>query len=595
MSVEIIKQLNITNCNVYYLVLLQSITFILNSTIDHKVFFFVSRIILLLQLYSIFFSTSKYNDITVKTNDDNTSKSNVDIIANVDSGYTTVESNGNHTSITNNVTIKCDSYKTTHHEFLEKLDVKYVHSYLEARSGKNEINEINKIIFFGLKPILKWFEEHPVTKEMIDSGEKFIDEHIGKGIYNRKGWEHILYKHDGKLPIVIKAILEGTEVPVSNVLLTVENTDPECAWVVGHIETFIMQVWYTCTVATISKQVKELCLKYLIETDDDYTKDTQITFDKFMHLNVMLNDFGERGVSSMESAGLGGMAHLTCFSGTDNIQGICYAKEIYGAKMPGVSVRATEHSIMTAKGESGEKDVIDTVIGKDEFVSVVLDSYNIIKAVEYLVTKYDENRKTKIVIRPDSGNPITVIGKILEVLVECAKKKHLNIQTNKKGYRKLPNNIGIIWGDGLDLVVIKEILDFLKSNNWSASNIVFGMGGGLLQKINRDTFSFAFKTSSNIIGNNGQWTDVYKNPTDINGKPTGKTSKKGRQMLNYCDNNEFKTVKYLNDESEKNNLLTTVFENGHYIPQVSDNICEFDSIRNKINAIVCNNVKKTSM
>ena len=155
----------------------------------------------------------------------------------------------------------------------------------------------------------------------------------------------------------------------------------------------------------------------------------------------------------------------------------------------------------------------------------------------------------KLVIRPDSGDPLTVTIKIFEIL-----EKTFGVTENSKGYKVLHPKVGLIYGDGLDIEAIMNILETMKEHKWAASNIVFGMGGGLLQKVNRDTQRNAFKCSANS-SDGITWNDIHKDPID-----GSKTSKKGKLKLIKL-NGEYKTVK-IDEYPECENQLVTVFENG---------------------------------
>jgi nicotinamide phosphoribosyltransferase len=446
----------------------------------------------------------------------------------------------------NNIVFKTDSYKLTHWSIYNELEIRKIFSYFEARDKAL----FPTTTFFGLQILLKILEKNPITQSMIDEGELITNTHIGPNLFNRDGWEHILKNHNGRLPVIIKAVPEGTEVPKGNVLLTIENTDPLCNFLPNHLETFLTQVWYPSTVATLSKEIKKACIKYL-----------ELTSSCPDAINFMLHDFGERGVSSMDSAGIGGLGHLVNFYGTDTVEALLYAKNYYHEDMAGFSVIATEHSIMTSRGKEGEFSVIDAIVKKykDGILSLVLDSYDIYSAVNYLTTDILDLIKArigKVVIRPDSGEPIIVLEKIFNILENNLKSE---ITINSKGYKVLPPYIGVIWGDGLDIDKIYEILEFLKVSGWSVDNIVFGMGGGLLQKVNRDTQAFAFKCSANMIKND-EWNDVWKDPIDSS---SGKKSKKGCLKLIKDSNGNYKTVRIDDPEYlQFDNELKVVFENG---------------------------------
>jgi nicotinamide phosphoribosyltransferase len=364
-------------------------------------------------------------------------------------------------------------------------------------------------------------------------------------------WKHIVNKHGGRLPIEIKAAPQGLAIPVSNVMMTVENTDPACAPLTNHWETFLSKMWFPCTVATVGLYARNIMRRYLEETAEPEALQN--------HLPFMLHDFGYRGTSSEESAMIGGAAHLINFFGTDTIAGITGLYDYYKAdQMPAFSVPASEHSIMTAKGPAGEFEVVQHLLKTfpEGIVSVVSDSYDIFGACRAYGTRFKRqilDRKGKFVVRPDSGDPIAVTLNCLEIL-----KDGFGVTINSKGYKQLPPQIGIIWGDGIELDGIERVLAALKLNQWSASNIVFGMGGGLLQKIDRDTQRFAFKASA--IEVNGVWSDVFKNPIH-----SSKGSKRGKVTLVQERDGRLISVRREEIRKDQTEVLRTVFKDGEIL------------------------------
>ncbi|MFM5882543.1 nicotinate phosphoribosyltransferase [Methanobrevibacter gottschalkii] len=246
--------------------------------------------------------------------------------------------------IENNICLLTDSYKVTHHYFYPKGTEK-IYSYLESRLG----SEFNKTIFYGLQYIIKkYLEGSVVNQQKIEEADKLISNHIGEDIFNKDGWYYILDNYDGYLPIEIKAVPEGTPVNVSNVLMSVENTDKKSFWLVNYLESLLLQVWYPSTVATLSAEVRKLSKFYL-----------EVTGSSKDNLDFMLHDFGYRGASSTESSMLAGSAHLLSFSGTDTIPALLIPKNYYNdSNLYGFSVQATEHSVMTSLGPKGEFDQI---------------------------------------------------------------------------------------------------------------------------------------------------------------------------------------------------------------------------------------------
>jgi len=457
-----------------------------------------------------------------------------------------------------NLILLADAYKYAHHKFYYPGTTK-IYSYLESRGGM-----FDETIFFGLQYFLKEYLQGPAfTQQDLDEADGFLQEVFGRNdVFDKTKFQYILDKYNGHLPVKIKAVTEGTAVPTSNVLMTIENTDPECYWLTNFLETLLMQVWYPCTVATLSNQIRKVVTRFYSETASDGAE---------AGIDFVLNDFGFRGVSSVESAKIGGAAHLISFSGSDNLAGSGMAINYYNAqKVYGLSIPATEHSICTLLGREGELEIFKHVLRSfpTGTIACVSDSYNIFKAcAAYWGTELrDEilNREGTLVIRPDSGDPIMTLLKIFEILFET-----FGFTTNAKGYKVLPPQVRVIQGDGVNYAEIINIYNALKANGISAENLVLGMGGALLQKVDRDTQKFALKCSNAVI--NGREVAVEKSPTemDANGNITTsfKKSKAGRLKLVKI-NGIFKTVNQ-QDDLELADELHTVFENGELVNTIT--------------------------
>ncbi len=451
--------------------------------------------------------------------------------------------------IRNNLLLLTDSYKVSHYKQYP-AGTTSIYSYFESRGG-----EFPEVTFFGLQYYLKnYLQGQVVTKEKIEEAAAIYETHFGKNIFYREGWEYILEKHGGKLPVRIKAVPEGLTTPVHNVLMTIENTDPECFWLTNFLETLLVQVWYGSTVATLSRAIRQRILDYLEATGDPAL------------IDFKLHDFGFRGVSSVESASMGGAAHLVNFSGSDTIAALTFIQDHYNTKgVYGFSIPAAEHSTITSWGRENETAAYRNMLRQyaDGPVAVVSDSYDVYNACENLwggeLKQEVLDRKGTLVVRPDSGVPKDVVLKVTEILGE-----RFGYTVNAKGYKVLHPNVRVIQGDGVEYDSIGDILENLKQHGWSADNIAFGMGGGLLQKLNRDTQKFAFKCSSAVV--NGEARDVFKDPvTD-----KGKRSKRGRLKL--VQENGSYVTRSLNDAGE--DILQTVFENGSIKKQYS-----FDEVK----------------
>ena len=443
-----------------------------------------------------------------------------------------------------NICTASDSYKFQHWNMYPKGTEK-VYSYFESRQGAT----YPKTVFFGLQYILKeYLLGKVVTEEKILKAQRRVDEHLAPGAFNIKGWSHILKNHDGRLPIAIKAVPEGLAIPINNVMMTIYNTDPACYWLTNYLETLLSQVWSPCTVATTSYHAKQMMMKFLVDTADN--PEEAILF--------MLHDFGFRGVSSFESACSAGAGHLVNFMGTDTFPAVELTMDYYNSKeVTAYSVPATEHSIMTSRGIDGEMEILGDLLEKypTGILACVIDSYDYREFIKEAAKRYKDKilaREGKFVFRPDSGMPS-------EVTMECAEliAEGFGYTINSKGYKIFSPKVGLLWGDGIDIMGARSILFTLTTRGYAASNIVFGMGGGLLQKINRDTQRFAFKSS--YQERDGVGYDIFKQPIDIT-----KTSKKGKLMLIMSEDGEgFKTVKQ--DEGAKMDsldILETVYENG---------------------------------
>ncbi len=445
------------------------------------------------------------------------------------------------------IILDCDSYKSSH--WLQyPPNTTSVFSYIESRGGRSP-----ETVMFGLQYYLKKYLTERVTDRDLREAEKFFAAH-GEP-FNLKGWMHVVDDHNGLLPLRIRAVPEGTVVPVSNALVTVENTCPQCYWVTSWVETMLLRIWYPICVATESREIKKVIAQYLKQTSDDPKGE----------INFKLHDFGSRGVSSQESAGIGGAAHLVNFMGSDTVAGVLTANHYYKSDMAGFSIPAAEHSTITSWGKENEAEAYRGMLknfGKPgALVAVVSDSYDIYNACENIwggtLRQEVIDSGATVVIRPDSGDPATVVHDCLKLL-----DSKFGSKVNSKGYKVL-NNVRIIQGDGINRGSINNILWRAGQAGFSATNIAFGMGGALLQQHNRDTQQFAMKCSHMTA--DGKSIDVFKDPvTD-----PGKKSKRGRLDLIDCGNG-IETVKLRSDQlSDPATIMETVFENGEILKEYS--------------------------
>lgn len=419
------------------------------------------------------------------------------------------------------------------------------------------------IIFFSK-------EEDLVVEQYV----QFIKEHLGT---DTKG-EHIRALHKlGYLPVSIFAVAEGSSVSIKVPMLTIENTHPKFYWVTNYLETLLStMLWQPCTSATIAREYKRIATKYAKETCDD-----------LLHIPFQCHDFSMRGMSSLESAEISGAGHLTSFIGTDTIPAINYLKGWYGSNsLVGTSIPATEHSVMSSHGLNELETfryLIEDVYPTG-FVSIVSDTYDFWKNVTETLPELRSKimaRDGKVVIRPDSGDPVKIIcgdpnaepntaeyvGLIESLWVIFGGK------VNSKGYKVLDPHIGAIYGDSITLDRFEEILKQLKAKGFASSNIVVGVGSYTYQYNTRDTFGFAVKSTYSIVNERERF--LFKDPKTDDG-----TKRSQRGLVAVLENgtrfvDELKFFDY--QELAHKDELKEVFRNGelkkHFtLDQIRENV-----------------------
>lgn len=440
-----------------------------------------------------------------------------------------------------NLILNTDSYKFSHY-LQYPPETRAISAYIETRGREDQAD----VVFFGLQMFLKDYLGRPVTRADVDEAEAVV---LAHGLpFNRAGWMRIVERFGGLLPLEIQALPEGTLLRRGVPMVQVVNTDPGSFWLTSYIETALLRaVWYPSSVASNARKIKQIIRPMLEKTADDPAA----------VLPFRLHDFGARGVGAQEQAAIGGAAHLVHFMGTDTMAGLLHARRYYGAEMAGFSIPASEHSTMTAWGIEREAEaysnMIDRFAGGGLF-AVVSDSYDIDHAVseiwgEQLREKLRASGGT-VVIRPDSGDPIETPIHVIRQL-----DYHFGSTLNGKGYKVLDPCVRVIQGDGVSSADIGQILGRLEAFGFSAENIAFGMGGGLLQKVNRDSYSFAMKTNA-LQDDKGQWHDVFKRPATMNVK----ASKAGRQAV--VEGPGGLEAIRLDELKDRRNHLETVWKDG---------------------------------
>ena len=451
-----------------------------------------------------------------------------------------------------------DSYKYTHAPQYEKGTTE-VHAYHESRGGIYPVS-----VFNGLQYPLKAIFCQRITPGDVTEARDMANQHFGRDLFNLDGWNHIVNNLGGRWPIEVHAMPEGSVVPIHNALMYIKNTDPKSYWATNFSETLLVQDWYPTTVATLSRHALRVIRKYRTLTGG------------LGGLQFALHDFGFRGASSVETAKIGGTSHLMNFMGTDTFPALFHAKDYYGAKSAaGFSIPASEHSTITSWKRSREYLAFLNMLEQypEGLVACVSDSYDLMAACDAWGSDPLKSlilaRPGTLVVRPDSGDPVTTVLATIERL-----GSKFGFTTNVEGYKELPPQIRIIQGDGVNPDSIEQILIALMNAGWSAGNIAFGMGGALLQQVNRDTQKNAFKCCYTVV--NGEERDVFKDPvTD-----TGKRSKAGRLKVIEPKSGVRMTVR-MDDPAyaQYENQMRMVFKNGELLIDYN-----LDQIRTRIDA-----------
>ena len=498
-----------------------------------------------------------------------------------------------------------DSYKVNHNKMYPENMTKL---YSNFTPRKSRMKNVNEVVVFGIQHFcLKYLISEFNTNFFNSNKEKIIQDYQRHCPVDTK---HIEALHDlGYLPIEIKALEEGSLCPIGVSMLTITNTHPNFGWLVNYLETLIScMLWQPITSATIAYEYKKLLSKYAKET----TGSTE-------GVQWQGHDFSMRGMSSVESAILSGMGHLTSFTGTDTIPAIYQLEDSYNASgLIGASVPATEHSVMCMGTKEDEIKTFERLLElyPHGILSVVSDTWDLWKVCTEYLPKLKEKilaRNGKLVIRPDSGDPVDIIcgkGHIdnedgifggyyyhkdpisctgVTYISEAEHKGVIELlwdtfggTTNEQGYKVLDSHIGAIYGDSITLERAEQICQRLKSKGFASTNIVFGIGSYTYQYNTRDTFGFAMKATYGEITHKEtsdhpkyiEEREIFKDPITDDGT---KKSKKG--LLAVYNNGENLFVQdQCTWEQEQSGELTTVFKNGMLIKNTT-----LDEIRQKLN------------
>jgi nicotinamide phosphoribosyltransferase len=463
-----------------------------------------------------------------------------------------------------------DYYKVGHvFQYPDKTEL--VYSNLTPRNSR--LKDIDEMVFFGMQYfikeyLIKYFNENffdqPKDKVIINYKRR-INTSLGTGLPT---YEHLERLHAlGFLPIEIKALPEGSRVPMKVPCITIVNTLPEFYWLTNFLETLLSAIiWQPCTSATIAHAYRKLLNKYAAETGMPK-----------VFVQWQGHDFSFRGMSSLETAVLSGMGHLLSFTGTDTIPAIDALEQYYNAdadrELIGGSVAATEHSVMCSGSKDGELETFKRLITEvypNGIVSIVSDTWDLWKVcTEYLPALKAAilNRDGKVVIRPDSGDPVKIICGDAEGKTIPQQKGVVELlwdvfggTITEQGYKLLDPHIGAIYGDSINLERAAQICDGLKAKGF-ASQVVFGIGSYTYQYNTRDTFGTAMKATYVVI--DGEGREIFKNPVTDDG-----TKKSATGLLSVQkENNRYVLYDKVSWEQEAASELKTVFKDGKLIKE----------------------------
>lgn len=466
-----------------------------------------------------------------------------------------------------------DGYKVGH-KFQYPVGTTLVYSNLTPRKSRNA--DIQEIVFFGLQYFVKeylvrQFNENFFNKpkeEVLRVYARRMDNYLGKDSIS---YEHIAALHDlGYLPLEIKALPEGMLVPMRVPVFTIKNTVPEFFWLTNMLETIMSAIlWKPCTSATTAFQY--------LKTFTQYAKETVGNDMGFIPWQG--HDFSFRGMSGVEDALISGAGHLLSFAGTDTIPAIDFLETFYNAdcekELIGGSVPATEHSVMCMGTQDGEVSTFNRLISEvypAGIVSIVSDTWDFWQVITEFLPALKENilaRNGKVVIRPDSGDPVKIIvgdetaavgSPEYKGAIECMWETFGGTIT-EQGYKLLDNHIGLIYGDSITTERQVAILEGLKKKGFASYNVVLGIGSYTYEYVTRDTYGFAMKATYGEV--NGKGRDIFKDPKTDDG--TKKSAKGLMQVYRNTTTGKLELKDQCSWEEEAQGELKTVFKDGKVV------------------------------
>jgi nicotinamide phosphoribosyltransferase len=468
-----------------------------------------------------------------------------------------------------------DGYKTGHHQQYPK-GTTLVYSNFTPRSNKYAPKGCDEVVSFGQQMIMKQIHEafqneffSKPKEEVCGEMKRELSLYLGTD-YDVSHFEAL---HDlGYLPIIVKGIEEGSLVPMRVPVLTIYNTLPEFYWVTNYLETIISNLlWKPMTSATIAHTYRKVLTNWQEKTDAE----------KGWFVDWQGHDFSMRGMDSVEATIASGLGHLTSFSGTDSLPAIYGARKFYGEEgFVGGSVNATEHSVMCAGSKDDEVGTFRRLLETypKGILSVVSDTWDLWKVcTEHIVTLKEEilARDGKLVIRPDSGDPVDILCGLANTGRAAKGDSHDNVNAtykgviellwdvfggtiNEQGYKVLDSHIGAIYGDSITIDRADEICRRLEAKGFASTNVVLGIGSFTYQYNTRDTFGFAMKAT--YVEVDGIGREIFKDPITDDG-----IKKSAKGLLRVAgDETHMLLEDQCNWEQETTGKLQTIYKNGEF-------------------------------
>ncbi|GAB3899465.1 nicotinate phosphoribosyltransferase [Larkinella knui] len=441
---------------------------------------------------------------------------------------------------------------------------------------KSRLEQVDRVVFFGLQYFIKKYliEDYNQNffgrpkETVVAEYKRRIESYLGPGAIT---YDHIETLHDlGYLPLEIKAVPEGTRVPMRMPMFTFKNTRPEEFWLTNFLETILSCIlWLPCTSATTAFEYRKILDEFAEKTGGDPA-----------FVPWQGHDFSFRGMGGLEAALLSGAAHLLSFTGTDTIPAFDFLEQYYGAnsdtELIGGSVPATEHSVMCMGMQDGEIETFRRLI-QDVYpkgvVSIVSDTWDFWQVITGYLPELKPlilAREGKVVIRPDSGDPIKIIcgdpdapegSPAFKGAIECLWEIFGGTRT-AKGFNVLDSHIGLIYGDSINLDRCKAICEGLHRKGFASTNVVLGIGSYTYQYVTRDTFGFAVKATYGEV--NGEGRAIFKDPKTDDGT---KKSAKGLIRLVNDKTGAICMEDQVSWEQEGTGLLETVFKDGYLLKE----------------------------